>query len=208
MSHTLSSKERMLCALERGKPDRLPVSIHQWQSYHLNKYLNGISELEAFERFGMDAQIQYIQDMGQVGQAEAGFTNFSVTQWNEQAQIISDDPDNRIIHYNIRTPEGTLTYKMAGNRMTTWITESLIKHDEDIELIRKYMPVPNFDSEPVSKLYEEIGDRGILRGFIWGNQAGCWQHACCLMDVSEMILKCIDKPDWVHEFLGILLKKK
>ena len=198
----------MLCALERGKPDRLPVSVHQWQSYHLNKYLNGISELEAFERFGMDAQIQYIQDMGQVGQAEAGFTNFSVTQWNEQAQIISDDPDNRIIHYNIRTPEGTLAYKMAGNRMTTWITESLIKHDEDIELIRKYMPVPNFDSEPVSKLYEEIGDRGILRGFIWGNQAGCWQHACCLMDASEMILKCIDKPDWVHEFLGILLEKK
>ena len=28
-----------------------------------------------------------------------------------------------------------LTYKTAGDRRTTWITEYLIKHDEDIDLI-------------------------------------------------------------------------
>ena len=30
----MNSKERMLCALEKGKPDRMPVSLHQWQPYH------------------------------------------------------------------------------------------------------------------------------------------------------------------------------
>ena len=30
----MTSKERMLCALDRGKPDRLPISAHQWQGYH------------------------------------------------------------------------------------------------------------------------------------------------------------------------------
>ena len=54
-----------MCALERGKPDRLPVSVHQWQPYHLDKFLGGISDIEAFEKFGMDAQIQYFADMGQ-----------------------------------------------------------------------------------------------------------------------------------------------
>ena len=54
----------------------------------------------------------------------------------------------------------------------------------------------------------QIGDRGILRGFVWGDQAGCWQHAACLIDMGELILKAVDQPDWVHELLGILLDKK
>ena len=41
--------------------------------------------------------------------------------------------------------------------------------------------------------------RGILRGFVWGDQAGCWQHAACLMDINELILATFEKPDWVHE---------
>ena len=204
----MTSKERMLCALDRGKPDRLPVSVHQWQPYHLDKYLGGISDLEAFEKFGMDAQIQYFAEMGQFWVANADFSKSSTPQWRDEAEIISDDPDNRIIHHTIVTPGGNLTYKTGGNRKTTWITEYMIKHDEDIELIDKYMPVPELDPKPVAELHDKIGDRGILRGFIWGDQAGCWQHACCLKDVNQLILDCFDKPDWVHSFLKILLEKK
>jgi uroporphyrinogen-III decarboxylase len=47
-----------------------------------------------------------------------------------------------------------------------------------------------------------------MRGFVWGDQAGCWQHAACLMDINELILATFDKPDWVHELLKILLEKK
>ena len=39
----MDSKERMMIALHRGKPDRLPVSVHQWQKYHLDVYLNELS---------------------------------------------------------------------------------------------------------------------------------------------------------------------
>jgi uroporphyrinogen-III decarboxylase len=204
----MTSKDRLLCALDKGKPDRMPVSLHQWQPYHLEKYLGGIGALEAFERFGMDAQIQYFESMGQFWLIEADFAKFSTTQWVDEAAVISDDPDDRIVHHAIRTPEGTLTYKTAGDRKTTWITEYLVKHDDDIQLIRKYMPVPRLDLEPIVSLYDEIGDRGILRGFVWGDQVGCWQHACCLMDVNELIMRCYDQPEWVHEFLGILLDKK
>ena len=56
-------KERLMTALHKGKPDRLPISVHQWQAYHLKYYLNGISALEAFQKFGMDAQIQYFGDV-------------------------------------------------------------------------------------------------------------------------------------------------
>jgi len=197
-----------MCALHRGKPDRLPVSVHQWQGYHLDTYLGGISDLEAFIRFGMDAQIQYFQDMGQFWLVDADYTKFSTREWQDEVRVISDDPENRINHHTIHTPEGTLTYKTAGDRRTTWITEYLVKRDEDIELIRKYMPVPALDPAPVAKRYDEVGDRGILRGFVWGDQAGCWQHACCLMDVNDLVIACLEKPDWIHAFLKILLDKK
>jgi uroporphyrinogen-III decarboxylase len=204
----MTSKERMMRALHREKPDRLPVSVHQWQGYHLDRFLGGASALEAFQMFGMDAQIQYFQSMGQFWLVDADYTKCSTPEWRDEVEVLSADPDNRVMRHAIHTPEGTLTYQTGGNRYTTWITEYLVKRPEDIALIRKFMPVPSFDLEPVRHAYDELGDRGILRGFVWGDQAGCWQHACCLMDVTDLIFACLDQPGWVHEFLGILLEKK
>ena len=61
----MTSKERMLRALNRETPDRLPVTIHQWQGCHLDKYLGGMSDLEAFRKFGLDAAIAYFEAVGQ-----------------------------------------------------------------------------------------------------------------------------------------------
>jgi len=204
----MTSKERLMTALRRAKPDRLPVTVHQWQGYHLDKYLGGISALEAFQKFGMDAQIQYFESMGQFWLVDADFSKASTKDWIDEVDVVSDDPDNRVVHHIIRTPERTLTYKTAGNRRTTWITEYLLKQDDDVELLRKHMPVPPLALEPIAQAHDEVGDRGILRGFVWGDQAGCWQHACCLMDINELILRCMDCPDWVHELLGVLLDRK
>ncbi len=197
-----------MCALHGEKPDRLPVTVHQWQGYHLKEYLDGATPLEAFQRFGMDAAVQYFEDMGQFWLVDADFAKFSTPQWRDEVSVISADPDRRINHHVIRTPEGTLSYKTAGDRKTTWITEYLVKHDEDIELVRKYMPVPTLDLAPLRRAYDEVGDLGIVRGFVWGDQAGCWQHAACLMDITELIYRAMDEPDWVHRFLNMLLEKK
>ena len=204
----MTSKERMLCALHGEKPDRLPATVHQWQGYHLDTYLGGVTPLEAFQRFGLDAAVQYFEDMGQFWLVGADFAKFSTPEWRDEVTVVSADPDNRVNHHVIRTPEGTLTYRTAGDRKTTWITEYLIKHDEDIELIRKYMPVPVLDLRPLARAYDEVGDRGIVRGFVWGDQAGCWQHAACLMDITDLIYRAMDTPDWVHRLLEILLEKK
>ncbi len=204
----MDSKERMLVALHRGKPDRLPVTVHQWQQYHLDTFMGGVDPLAAFEMTGMDASIQYFADMGQFWLVDADYTKFSTPEWRDEIAVISDHPDHRVNHHTIHTPAGTLTYKTAGNRMTTWITEYLIKRDEDVELIRKYMPVPALDLRPVQEVYDRVGDKGIVRGFVWGDQAGCWQHAACLIDVQDLILATFDKPDWVHGLLQTLLEKK
>lgn len=204
----MTSKERLLAALNREKPDRLPASIHQWQDYHLKEYMGGISDLEAFKKVGLDAQIQYFEEMDQFWVVDSDPTQFNTKTWKDVPVIVSRNPEQRIVHHTIHTPDGILTYKSEGNRKTTWITEHLIKNDEDIYLIGKYMPVPKLTLEPISKKYDEVGDSGILRGFVWGDQAGCWQHAACLMDITALIYATFEKPEWVHALLKILLDKK
>ena len=204
----MTSKDRLMTAIHREKPDRLPATIHQWQGYHLEEYMDGISDLEAFQRVGLDAQIQYFEEMAQFWLVDADFTKLNTSTWKDIPSVISKNPDNRIIHHTIETPEGILTYKTRGDRKTTWITEYLIKHDSDIQLIGKYMPVPKLKLEPIRKKYDELRDHGILRGFVWGDQAGCWQHAACLMDISDLILSAMERPTWVHELLHVLLEKK
>jgi len=204
----MTSKERMMRALHREKPDRLPVTIHQWQSYHLDTYMDGVDALTAFKMTGMDAAIQYFEAMGQFWIPDAERYIVQTPQWREQVEVVNPDPRNKILHHTITTPEGTLTYKTGGDRTTTWITEYLIKRHEDVDLIAKYMPVAKLDPKKVAAAYDEVGDAGILRGFVWGDQAGCWQHACCLMDAQDLILEAFDHPDWVHHLLRVLLEKK
>jgi uroporphyrinogen decarboxylase len=204
----MNSKERMMCAINGEKPDRMPVTVHQWQGYHLDTYMNGITPLEAFRQVGMDAAIQYFADMGQFWLVDADFAKFSTPDWKDEVIMVNKDPENRVYHHRIITPGGELTYKSAGNLKTTWITEFLIKKDDDLELLRKYMPVPMLDKAPLEKVYNEVGDEGIVRGFVWGDQAGCWQHAACLMDINELIIKTMTDPSWVHSFMEILLEKK
>jgi uroporphyrinogen decarboxylase len=204
----MTSKERMMLALQKEKPDRLPVSVHQWQQYHLDTFMGGRSDLEAFRAVGMDAQIQYFQSMAQFWLTDADFTKLNTPDWRDEALIISADPDHRVVHHTITTPSGRLTYKTEGDRKTTWVSEYLIKRDEDIRPVDKHMPVPRLDIRSVAEAYDAVGDNGILRGFVWGDQAGCWQHAACLYDINALIFAAIDKPDWVHELLKILLKKK
>ncbi len=204
----MTSKERMMRALNREKPDRLPVTIHQWQDYHLKHYMNGMDALSAFKATGMDAALQYFEAMGQFWIADSAQSLDSTPEWREEIQVIKDDPNEKSVRHIITTPGGTLTFATSANATTTWVTEYLIKHHEDIDLIDKYMPIAQIDKAKVAAIYDELGDAGILRGFVWGDQAGCWQHACCLKDTTELIMEAHDNPDWVHRLLQILLDKK
>ncbi|MHC4443750.1 MAG: uroporphyrinogen decarboxylase family protein [Planctomycetota bacterium] len=202
----MTSKERMMTALNKGKPDRLPVTIHQWQQFYLDEYLGGVDQLEAFEMFGMDAAVQEFADFGQYWYPGSDYAGHSTSEWRDEAKIVKDDVDDFIIHHTINTPEGVLTYKTSGNRQTTWLTEYPIKHDEDINAI-KYIPVPTLDPKPFNELYDKVGDKGILRGFVW-DQNCPWPLANILMPAQQLIMATFDKPDWVHELLGILLAKQ
>jgi uroporphyrinogen decarboxylase len=198
----------MMRALSREKPDRLPATVHQWQKYHLDVFMNGLDDLAAHKAVGLDAQIQYGEPTAPFREPGGDLALLSTPEWRDEAVVVDDSPNHRLVDHTVTTPGGTLSYRTEGDLRTTWISDYLIKRDEDVRLIEAYMPVPRPDLARISARYDEVGDAGILRGFVWGDQGGCWQHAACLMNINDLILEAIDRPDWVHALLRVLLEKK
>lgn len=198
MPKPMTSKERMLTALNLGVPDRVPATLHQWQVYHLNHYLDGIHPAGAFRRFGLDAAVSVFD----------GLFPPSTPQWRIEIEEIGQKSGNQLIKQTITTPEKVLTQVEEANEQTSWYSEHLIKDPEDIFILEKYMPVPKLDHDLVRHEYEYLGQDGILRGFVTGYQGGIWQNACGITGTEKMIYAAYDDPEWVHTYMRILTDKK
>ncbi|HVO44575.1 MAG TPA: uroporphyrinogen decarboxylase family protein, partial [Aggregatilineales bacterium] len=219
----MTSKQRMLTAITRtGKPDRLPVTTHHVMSYWLDNTMHGMTIPEFFDYFDLDAitwvvphkpdpaKGEYVDpEQGQPGFLESA--RVSTDSWRVHWETIPD-PAYKTVRYTFATPRGSLTMVLQSDPTTSWISEYLIKDPKDIDLIGDYMTAPKADVEAVNKAVAEFGDRGLVRGMICGfdvyGQAGCWQDAACLMGVENLIYATYDDPDWVHELLKILLRRK
>lgn len=217
----MTSKQRMLTALEGGIPDRLPVTTHHLQDFFRNEYMDGKSDIEIFDNFGLDA----IHWTGPYLPAEGSYFNPYQGESNNprfNRYIVSDDwritseeiPDSQYetTRYIITTPKGELTTVLQRNEYTTWISEHLIKEKSDIDLIGEYVTAPLCNVELVNQQAEEFGERGLIRGAICSfdiyGQPGCWQDAACLVGIEKLIMETFDDPDWVHALLDILYRRK
>lgn len=193
----MTGKERMMLALRREIPDRVPATVHQWQPYHLEKHLDGIDALAAFRRFGLDAAITCYP-----------LIETRSPQWLRSVAE-SRSPEGFLVQrITYTTPEGVLSETIEYHAATCWRTEYPIKRPEDVDLFARYFPVPKIDRQALSREYDRLGDAGIMRGFVWGEQGGCWQHAAAWYGLEELIVASFDAPDWVHRFLRALQDKK
>lgn len=193
----MTPRERLVSVIQGRIPDRIPATLHQWQAYHLEHFMHTDDDLDAFTEMGLDAVIY--PPWPQPLRSE----NWKVTE-----TISQRDSDSREIVWHIETPGGVLTQTSIGTAYTITEIKHLIKKPEDIDLIKKYMPVPKLDENVVLKRKEALGNRGILRLYTNGPQGSPWQDACFWCGTENMIYHAFDRPDWVHEFLEILLGKK
>ncbi|OQX85618.1 hypothetical protein B6D60_07570 [candidate division KSB1 bacterium 4484_87] len=217
----MTSKQRLLAAINREVPDRLPVTSHHVQKYFLDHYMDGISRDEFFDHFGLDpikwiifykadeSRGDYYDSNQQVNFLESRRV-FS-DNWIIEMENIAQEPYRRDRYY-IKTPEKTLTMVLDSNEQTSWVSEYLIKEKSDIDIIAKYVTHPLCDVEAVNRIADEYGETGLVRSHIpcfdiFG-QPGCWQDACCLMGTEKMIMEVYDDPEWVHTFLKILQERK
>jgi uroporphyrinogen decarboxylase len=198
----MTSRERMMIALENGRPDRLPCQVHGWMQYYLDTYLGGIDWYQAYEKFDMDYAIYvsptYTYD-------EQSLANWQVNR----VDLGVDDTGARLWRETIVTPEGELHHAGAQNQFTGWETEHLIKSERDFELFIKYEPVPiAADLSFLHATRDKLGDRGIIRSHPFSpGQGSPWQSFCTKVGTEEAIMMAIDKPDFLHYALNAILQK-
>ncbi|MBN2322282.1 MAG: hypothetical protein JXQ30_00990 [Spirochaetes bacterium] len=203
----MTSRERLLLAMNREVPDRLPATVHSWMVYFLNRYMQGVDQYEAYEITGLD---MVIYEAVYEGGIEGGmfWTDGDMMQTDSWRVVKEKDGHGRST-ITIVTPEKTLRMAVEINEQTAWIVEYLVKDKEDVRIVDKYMPYPKMDVEAMNGISDRIGNRGILRTHVFGyGQPGCWQDACCLFGTTNMIYATYDDPAWVHEFLRVLQGKK
>jgi hypothetical protein len=213
----VTSRGRLLTALSRGVPDRLPVTTHHLMPTFLQA-LGGTSERSFFDRYGLDA-IHWTTPLRPGAGCEADPRSDGVLEswshisdtWRVERTEVSI-PDFRTVRYAIVTPRRTLSMVLQDDGRTTWVAERLLKEKRDIEIIAEFAPVPLCDAVAVEAARGAIGDRGIVRGAIPGlpvyGQPGCWQDAAVLFGIQELILETYEDAEWVLALLGILRDRK
>lgn len=198
----MNSRERMLTALNNGRPDRLPCQVHGWTDYYLKRYLGGMDWWQAYEKFGMDYAI-YVSPRYE-------FSDGDMAKWRSNRRELGTDADgNHRWEETISTPKGELHHAGAWNEITPWETEYLIKTEEDFLLWDEFYPVPvAIDFSPIQKVKDRLGDHGIIRSHPFSpGQGSPWQSFCTLVDTQHAIMMAIDSPDFVHFALNAILHK-
>jgi len=213
----MTSRDRLLTALARGVPDRLPVTTHHVMPSFLQA--RGFADDRAFfDAYGLDA-IHWTTPL--TAPAGAG-VDPELRPGSESWSLVSDDwrleraelphPDYKTRRYTFHTPGGALTMVLQDDGRTTWVAERLIKEKRDIDVMSAYAPVPHCDIAAVAGAADALSERGIVRGAVPGfavyGQPGCWQDAAVLYGIEPLIVETYDDPYWVVALLGILGDRK
>ncbi len=217
----MNVRERFRTVLDRGVPDRLPVTTHHVMPSFLDLALGGIDNDAFFQRFDLDP-IVWVSAHAADAARGTRFDPSHTPGYLEARRVISDewwfsaepivDPQYTTVRHTIHTPRKNLTTVLQSNEHTTWVTERLIKDPGDIDLIAAYAPLPVCDTAAVNAVSAARGESALIRGtvtcFDLYGQPGCWQDASVLFGIEDLIMATYDDPDWVHAFLKILQARK
>ena len=198
----MTSRERLMIALENGRPDRLPCQVHGWMDFYLDTYLDGVDWYTANDRFGIDHAIyvspRYIYD-------EKDLAN-----WRTKTRDLGKDASgNDGWEEIITTPKGKLYHTGLKNAITGWEVEYLIKSEADFEIWNTYTPVPvDVDFTPIQEARDRLGDRGIIRSHPFSpGQGSPWQSFCTLVHTERAILWAMDNPGFIHHAMEAIVSK-
>jgi uroporphyrinogen decarboxylase len=200
----MTSRERLLAALERKVPDRLPVTTHHLMPSCLAGL--GLTDDGAFfDRFGLDA-ICWTTPLEDVNAGP-----FPTRPWRVDREA-QPDPDYQTTRHTFHTPRGTLSMVLQDDGRTTWVAERLVKEKRNLDVLEAITLDPRCDVVAVNRSAADFGERGIVRGAVPGfptyGQPGCWQDAAVLFGIEPLILATFSDPGWVRALLEIVQRPK
>ena len=209
----MTGKERILCTMEGGIPDRVPVTLFVQQEYLSYYYGKGGMD-RVRDAALLAAELGFDLITRQLTHERAFWTRKSYQNWEVcKREEITDGNIHR--HLEIRTPGGILKqtesapYNPATFEGVHFITTKyMINSPEDFEIFRKYMPVQDNEyfeemKSAAIEAHKLVGDLGICSP--WGT-GGVFNAACILRDICQLCMDPYDDENFYREFMGFLTK--
>jgi hypothetical protein len=207
----MTGKERILCVLAGGIPDRVPVTIFVQQEY-LSYYYKRNDTDRVIDASRLAAELGFDLMTRQTNHQEPHYTRKSFPNWEvEKHEEIKAGNIHR--HLKITTPGGVLSQTesapynpatVAGIHFIS--TKFMINNERDFELFRKYMP--GVDNEYVQNMKEAAAQAHKITGDLgiccpWGT-GGVFNAATILRDVSQLCMDPYEDEDFYNEFMAFL----
>lgn len=178
----MTSRQRLLTALRRGTPDRVPVTMYEFSPFNTQEWFNqepsyaALIELErqwgdSFVRAPVDDLPILLGDPNNVHGSQSRHADGTIVKTTE-----IDTPKGRLRAVTRRDP----------GLMTNWQVEPLIKSDQDIERVLA-MPDPPcpIDVARLRELETRVGEQGVML-FSLGDALG---HVVGLFDFEDFVLR-------------------
>ncbi|HOW19349.1 MAG TPA: uroporphyrinogen decarboxylase family protein [Phycisphaerae bacterium] len=189
----MTSRERLLTALRRGRPDRVPVTIYEHSPFNddwANEEPSYGPLLELQRRYGDSFVFAPVESQIFLGDPNA-------VRGRQERQ-----GDGAVVRVTeIETPKGPLrsVTRRDPGLMTNWQVEPLIKSDADIERVLSIPDPPdNVDARRLRDLEARVGDAGVLC-FSVGDAIG---HVVGLFDFEDFVMRCHDDDGPIRALLA------
>ncbi len=205
----LSSRERMLMALECKEPDYVPCCFSAFMA---------LSEKCAGQEEFVDRQLEMGLDVA-VGIGDLPIRHeptVAIREWRE------DPPDGPypVLHCEYRTPAGVL--HRSVNKSEDWphgdhvpflsdhviprATRQLVTPEDSLDALRHLLAPPSdTDAQAYGRKAEASKALAAERDLV--TMAGTAMHgdmACWLSGIQDLMMMCVDQPEFVRQYMDLI----
>lgn len=205
----MNSRERLLCVLEGGTPDMVPVSPFIQEEY-LSYYFNKKNTDRLFDAVALRKELDFDLVTRQYVNEIPYFLQRSFTNWEveNKVEVVNG---NYIRTIKVKTPvkelrqvEGAPYNEKILNGIHFSTMEYLIKDQDDFEIFKKYCPRREkrdvdhiLESGKIAK--KEIGDLGISCPWAMG---GVYNLASTYINVQDMMVDALSEEDYYEDYMN------
>lgn len=205
----MNSRERLLCVLEGGTPDMVPVSPFIQEEY-LSYYFNKKNTDRLFDAVALRKELDFDLVTRQYVNEIPYFLQRSFINWEveNKVEVVNG---NYIRTIKVKTPVKELRQVegapynekiLSGIHFSTM--EYLIKDQDDFEVFKKYCP--RREKQDVDHILEsgeiakkEIGDLGISCPWAMG---GVYNLASTYINVQNMMVDALSEEDYYEDYMN------
>lgn len=205
----MNSRERLLCVLEGGTPDMVPVSPFIQEEY-LSYYFNKKNTDRLFDAVALRKELDFDLVTRQYVNEIPYFLQRSFINWEveNKVEVVNG---NYIRTIKVKTPVKELRQVegapynekiLSGIHFSTM--EYLIKDQDDFEVFKKYCP--RREKQDVDHILEsgeiakkEIGDLGISCPWAMG---GVYNLASTYINVQDMMVDALSEEDYYEDYMN------